>query len=101
MYSIDEAAGASAAASAPAAAPAAPAASAPTPTPVAAEAPAAAAPADAGALDTVKFPALAESIKSGTVAKWHFAVGDRVNVDDVVVTVATDKVRPTAYRERR
>ena len=37
-------------------------------------------------------PALGESITEGSIAKWSKNVGDRVNVDDVVVIVETDKV---------
>ena len=37
-------------------------------------------------------PALGESITEGSIAKWSKNVGDRVNVDDVVVVVETDKV---------
>jgi 2-oxoglutarate dehydrogenase E2 component (dihydrolipoamide succinyltransferase) len=35
---------------------------------------------------------MGDSISEGTVAKWHKAVGDSVKVDDVVVSLETDKV---------
>lgn len=37
-------------------------------------------------------PPLGESITEGSIAKWTKAVGDRIDVDDVVVIVETDKV---------
>lgn len=39
-----------------------------------------------------KVPALGESITEGSIASWSKAEGDRVNVDDVIVIVETDKV---------
>eukprot|EP01031_Cornospumella_fuschlensis_P025026 gene25026-30230_t len=37
-------------------------------------------------------PALGESITEGTIASWAKKVGDKVNVDDVIVVIETDKV---------
>lgn len=37
-------------------------------------------------------PALGESITEGTVAKWAREVGDKVDIDDVIAVVETDKV---------
>ena len=39
-----------------------------------------------------KVPALGESITEGSVSAWTKAVGERVEVDDVVVIIETDKV---------
>ena len=37
-------------------------------------------------------PPLGESITEGSIAKWTKTVGEKINVDDVVVIVETDKV---------
>ena len=37
-------------------------------------------------------PALGESITEGSIAKWIKSSGEKVNVDDVIVIVETDKV---------
>lgn len=37
-------------------------------------------------------PSMGDSITEGTIAEWHVAVDDYVNVDDVVVSIETDKV---------
>ena len=37
-------------------------------------------------------PALGESITEGTIASWAKKVGDKVNADDVIVVIETDKV---------
>lgn len=37
-------------------------------------------------------PVLGESITEGSVASWAKKIGDRVEVDDVVVVIETDKV---------
>lgn len=39
----------------------------------------------------VTLPELGEGIEKATVACWHYKVGDRVNDDDDVVEVVTDK----------
>ncbi|RRC96133.1 2-oxoglutarate dehydrogenase, E2 component, dihydrolipoamide succinyltransferase [Schaalia canis] len=68
------------------AAPAAPAAEAPA-------APAAAAPAATPASGTeVTMPALGESVAEGTVTTWLKSVGDKVEADEALLEVATDKV---------
>ena len=74
---------------------------APAPAPVAAEptpAPAPAAPAatpahsDDTAGTEVTMPALGESVTEGTVSSWYKAVGEHVEADEPLVSVATDKV---------
>ncbi|WP_371164554.1 2-oxoglutarate dehydrogenase, E2 component, dihydrolipoamide succinyltransferase [Buchananella felis] len=87
-----------------AAAPAEQAAPAPAPTPAepvaaapAAEAPAAPAAdapaaAPAGEATEVKMPALGESVTEGTVTRWLKAVGERVEADEPLLEVSTDKV---------
>lgn len=40
----------------------------------------------------VKMPALGESVSEGTVTAWLKNVGDRIEIDEPVVEVATDKV---------
>ena len=75
----------------PAPAPAAPA-------PVAEPTPAPAAPAatpahsDDTAGTEVTMPALGESVTEGTVSSWYKAVGDTIEADEPLVSVATDKV---------
>lgn len=41
---------------------------------------------------TIKLPALGESVESVVVVQWHHEMGARIEVDDVLVTVETDKV---------
>ncbi|MDO5050032.1 MAG: 2-oxoglutarate dehydrogenase, E2 component, dihydrolipoamide succinyltransferase [Actinomycetaceae bacterium] len=70
-------------------APAAPAAEAPAPAAPAEEAPAA----DAGGETVeVRMPALGESVTEGTVTEWLKAVGDKVEEDEALLEVSTDKV---------
>ena len=45
-----------------------------------------------GELVDVAFPAMGDSVSEGTVLEWRKAVGDRVEVDEVLVEVSTDKV---------
>ena len=40
----------------------------------------------------VTMPALGESVTEGTVTTWLKSVGDRVEVDEPIVEVSTDKV---------
>ncbi|WP_420175787.1 2-oxoglutarate dehydrogenase, E2 component, dihydrolipoamide succinyltransferase [Luteococcus sp. OSA5] len=40
----------------------------------------------------VTLPALGESVTEGTISRWLKAVGDRVEVDEALVEVSTDKV---------
>ncbi|MCT1908028.1 2-oxoglutarate dehydrogenase, E2 component, dihydrolipoamide succinyltransferase [Brachybacterium paraconglomeratum] len=42
--------------------------------------------------ETVKMPALGESVTEGTVTRWLKAVGDTVEVDEPLLEVSTDKV---------
>ncbi len=61
------------------------------------EAPAEAAPAAAGAGDggetvSVRMPELGESITEGTITRWLKQEGDRVEVDEPLYEVSTDKV---------
>ena len=68
---------------------------APAPAPVAAEptpAPAAPAPSNDTAGTEVTMPALGESVTEGTVSSWYEAVGDTIEADEPLVSVATDKV---------
>ncbi len=40
----------------------------------------------------VHLPALGESVTEGTVTRWLKRVGDRVEIDEALVEVSTDKV---------
>ncbi|MFZ0529729.1 MAG: biotin/lipoyl-containing protein, partial [Propionicimonas sp.] len=40
----------------------------------------------------VQLPALGESVTEGTISRWLKQVGDRVEVDEALVEVSTDKV---------
>ncbi|TNU73820.1 2-oxoglutarate dehydrogenase, E2 component, dihydrolipoamide succinyltransferase, partial [Miniimonas arenae] len=42
--------------------------------------------------ESVKMPALGESVTEGTVTRWLKAVGDSVEVDEPLLEVSTDKV---------
>ena len=85
--------GAAEATPAPVAEPApAPAAPAPVAEPTPAPAPAAPAPSDDTAGTEVTMPALGESVTEGTVSSWYKAVGDTIEADEPLVSVATDKV---------
>ncbi|KWZ72775.1 Biotin-requiring enzyme, partial [Winkia neuii] len=42
--------------------------------------------------ESVKMPALGESITEGTVSRWLKEVGDTVEADEPIVEVSTDKV---------
>ncbi|GAA2181842.1 hypothetical protein GCM10009785_18580 [Brooklawnia cerclae] len=81
--------------SAPAPAPAAPAPE-PAPAPVAVHAPVAPAPAPAApaasSATEVILPALGESVTEGTVSRWLKDVGERVETDEPLLEVSTDKV---------
>lgn len=88
---------ASAAASKPAAKAAAPQASAPA----AAPAPQASAPATSGGeRHEIVMPQMGESITTGTITKWHKKVGDKIEVDETLLEISTDKVEseiPSPY----
>ena len=47
---------------------------------------------DSGVGETVKMPALGESVTEGTVTRWLKAEGDEVAVDEPLLEVSTDKV---------
>ena len=71
----------------------APVAAEPTPAPAPTEpAPATPAPSDDTAGTEVTMPALGESVTEGTVSSWYKAVGDTIEADEPLVSVATDKV---------
>jgi 2-oxoglutarate dehydrogenase E1 component len=40
----------------------------------------------------ITMPQLGESVSEGTVLEWRKQVGDRVQADEVLVEVSTDKV---------
>ena len=42
--------------------------------------------------ESVNLPALGESVTEGTVTRWLKQVGDRVEVDEPLLEVSTDKV---------
>ena len=42
--------------------------------------------------DNVQLPALGESVTEGTVTRWLKNVGDRVEVDEPLLEISTDKV---------
>src|SRR5690625_1651607 len=42
--------------------------------------------------ESVKMPALGESVTEGTVTQWLKSVGDQVEVDEPLLEVSTDKV---------
>ncbi|HNO40447.1 MAG TPA: 2-oxoglutarate dehydrogenase, E2 component, dihydrolipoamide succinyltransferase, partial [Marmoricola sp.] len=41
---------------------------------------------------SVSLPALGESVTEGTITRWLKQVGDRVEVDEPLLEVSTDKV---------
>src|SRR5690606_6496599 len=65
----------------------APAEPAPSPAPP----PSAAPPAAEGAAEVV-MPQMGESITEGTVSKWLKAVGDKIEKDEALLEISTDKV---------
>src|SRR6185436_17788759 len=40
----------------------------------------------------VTLPAMGESVTEGTVLEWHQAEGDRIEADETLVEISTDKV---------
>ena len=85
--------GSAAAAPAPAAAPTPAPTPVPAPAPVAAPAPApAAAPAAGGGEIDVVMPKMGESIQEGKVLRWVKKVGDKIERDEVLLEISTDKV---------
>ncbi len=92
---VDDAEGAVATKSAPKAE----AASAPAAAPAAQAAPAAASN-GGGERHEVVMPQMGESITTGTITKWHKKVGDKIEVDETLLEISTDKVEseiPSPY----
>lgn len=54
------------------------------------------------AVETIKVPAMSESISEGTLKQWLKKKGDYVELDEEIATIETDKVRslPLAIRRR-
>lgn len=51
----------------------------------------------------VVMPQMGESITTGTITKWNKAVGDAVQIDDILLEISTDKVEseiPSPYKGR-
>lgn len=46
-----------------------------------------------GPTETIKVPQMAESISEGTLKTWMKKVGDRVEADEEIASIETDKVR--------
>ena len=40
----------------------------------------------------LKLPKMGESVLEATVSKWLKEVGDSIEIDDIIVEIATDKV---------
>ena len=40
----------------------------------------------------VVMPQMGESITNGTITKWHKSVGDKIDVDEILLEISTDKV---------
>ena len=86
---------AQAAVSAPVAAPAPAPVAAPAPAPVAAPAPApvaAPAPIASGSMTDVVMPKMGESIQEGKILRWLKKPGDKVERDEILLEISTDKV---------
>ena len=49
-----------------------------------------------GQVVSVPVPGMGDSITSGDLLEWKVAVGDKVNADDVLAEIETDKVGITA-----
>ncbi len=45
-----------------------------------------------GELIDVPMPKMGESVMDGTIIKWHKQAGDKVNRDDIIFEISTDKV---------
>lgn len=76
----------------PAPAPAAPAPVAVSPSPAPIPAPIAAAPASGGTLLDVVMPKMGESIQEGKILNWLKKEGDKVERDETILEISTDKV---------
>lgn len=77
------------------------AATAPAAAPVAAPVAQASAPAASGGeRHEIVMPQMGESITTGTITKWHKKVGDKIEVDETLLEISTDKVEseiPSPY----
>jgi pyruvate dehydrogenase E2 component (dihydrolipoamide acetyltransferase) len=65
-----------------------------------AAAPTAPAAASGGERHEIVMPQMGESITTGTITKWHKKVGDKINVDETLLEISTDKVEseiPSPY----
>ena len=40
----------------------------------------------------IVMPQMGESITTGTITKWHKAVGDKIELDETLLEISTDKV---------
>ncbi|MBT4790440.1 MAG: 2-oxo acid dehydrogenase subunit E2, partial [Halobacteriovoraceae bacterium] len=40
----------------------------------------------------IVMPQMGESITTGTITKWHKAVGDTIDIDEILLEISTDKV---------
>src|SRR5262245_51824103 len=40
----------------------------------------------------VVMPQMGESITTGTITKWHKQVGDKIEIDEILLEISTDKV---------
>lgn len=40
----------------------------------------------------VVMPQMGESITTGTITKWHKSVGDKIDIDEILLEISTDKV---------
>ncbi len=49
------------------------------------------------AMELVRVPKVAEAVTEGTVTRWHVAVGDRVEKDDPLVEMITEKAEGDVY----
>ena len=76
----------------PAPAEAEPAEEVPAPAPAQVEAPPAAAPSGGGEQVDVVMPQMGESITEGTIIAWHKQIGDKVELDEALLEIGTDKV---------
>ena len=59
-----------------------------------------AAPASSGERFEIVMPQMGESITTGTITKWHKAVGEKIEVDETLLEISTDKVEseiPSPY----
>ncbi len=45
-----------------------------------------------GEIVDVPMPKMGESVMEGTIVRWHKKVGDKVNLDEIILEISTDKV---------